>query len=180
MSNRHLSRTMALQTLYQWDFHSKKEMKELLEILSYQFSEFAPNFDDSGFARQILEGVFEHQKEIDERITTFAPEWPLDQITLIDRNILRIGIFELKYDTNIPAKVAINESIEMAKTFGGDSSGKFVNGVLGAIYKKMVESGEIVEDEEEKKGEAYKEREGVAENITPLSIEDMKNEEEKK
>ncbi len=156
MSNRHLARTLAMQSLYQWDFNGKKTAEELLETLKYIFSEFAPQFDDGGFSENILKGIVDHKDEIDLIITKFAPEWPLDQITIVDRNILRIGIFELKFDTSIPSKVAINEAIEMAKTFGGDSSGRFVNGVLGAIYKKMVEAGEIKEEDEAKKEEEAK------------------------
>jgi N utilization substance protein B len=78
--------------------------------------------------------------EIDKYITKYATEWPLDQITIVDRNILRIGVYELVFDKDIPAKVAINEAIEVAKTFGGESSGKFVNGVLGAIYKDVAQT----------------------------------------
>lgn len=135
MSNRHLARTIAVQTLYQWDFNGQKE--DVDEILSHNKEEFAPEFDDGGFIKNLVTGVLEKRDEIDSFITKFAPEWPLDQITTVDRNILRIGTYELKFDENIPAKVAINEAIELAKTFGGESSGKFVNGVLGAIYKEM-------------------------------------------
>ncbi len=98
---------------------------------------FAPEFDDGGFIAHLVTGTIDNKKEIDGLITKFAPEWPLDQITIIDRNILRLGTYELKFDDSIPAKVAINEAIELAKAFGGESSGKFVNGVLGAIYKEM-------------------------------------------
>lgn len=135
MSNRHLARTIAVQTLYQWDFNDQKE--DIDEILAHNKQEFAPEFDDGGFIEHLVTGVLQNKPAIDEQITRFAPEWPLDQITTVDRNILRIGTYELKFDNNIPAKVAINEAIELAKTFGGESSGKFVNGVLGAIYKEM-------------------------------------------
>jgi len=137
MSNRHLARTLAVQTLYQWDFNNQEG--EVLEILKQNREAFAPEFDDGGFIEHLLKGVLAHQKEIDGLIIKFAPEWPLDQITNVDRNVLRLGTFELKYDDLIPAKVAINEAIELAKTFGGESSGKFVNGVLGAIYREMGE-----------------------------------------
>ena len=148
MSNRHLARTIALQTLYQWDFNGKKE-DELRTILKYNLSEFAPQFDDKGFIESLVYGVIKKQKEIDNAITKYAPEWPIDQITMVDRNVLRIGIYEIKYDKDIPEKVAINEAIELAKAFGGESSGKFVNGVLGSIYKNMI--GETGEKEKEKK-----------------------------
>lgn len=144
MSNRHLSRTIAMQTLYEWDFNGQKE-KDLNDLLTYNLSEFAPGFDDKGFAQHLVEGVFKNIKEIDELIKKYATEWPLEQITVVDRNILRIGIFELKMDPEIPSKVAINEAIEVAKAFGGESSGKFVNGVLGALYKEMESKGQIKE-----------------------------------
>lgn len=137
MSNRHLARTIAVQTLYQWDFNDQKE--NIDDILKNDKESFAPDFDDGGFIEHLVHGVIEHQAEIDGLIIKYAPEWPLEQITIIDRNVLRLGTFELKYDPNIPAKVAINEAIELAKNFGGESSGKFVNGVLGAIFKEIGE-----------------------------------------
>ena len=142
MSNRHLSRTLAMQSLYQWDF-SGQDNKQLPGILKYDKQEFASSFEDEGFSEHIIDGVIKNQKEIDALITKYAPEWPLEQITIVDRNVLRIGVYELKYDAKIPSKVAINEAIELAKTFGGEASGKFVNGVLGSIYKDIVAKGEI-------------------------------------
>jgi N utilization substance protein B len=144
MSNRHLSRTIAMQTLYQWDFNGQKE-ENLNSLLENNAKEFAPGFNDEGFAKHLIDGVKKNIKEIDEAIRKYATEWPLEQITIIDRNILRLGIFELKFDPDIPSKVAINEAIEIAKTYGGESSGKFVNGVLGAIFKELAESGKIKE-----------------------------------
>lgn len=132
MSNRHLARTIALQTLFAWDFNGRKD-EELDKIINDNFSNFAPNFDDGGFVKDLVNGVKDKVDIIDKHIIKYATEWPLDQITTIDRNILRLGIFELLY-TAIPPRVAINEAIEIAKSFGGDSSGKFVNGVLGALY----------------------------------------------
>lgn len=136
MSNRHLARTIALQSLYEWDFNQKSK-DELTFILTHNLKEFAPDFDDKGFAESIIKGVIDHRDEIDALITKYAPEWPLEQITIVDRNVLRIGIYELRFSPEIPPKVAINEAIELAKTFGGESSGRFVNGVLGTIYKEM-------------------------------------------
>jgi len=144
MSNRHLSRTIAMQTLYQWDFNGQKE-SDLKVLLDYNIQEFAPGFNDEGFAKHLVEGVIKNIKEIDDSIKKYATEWPLEQITIIDRNILRIGVFELVYDPEIPSKVAINEAIEVAKTYGGESSGKFVNGVLGAIFKELESQGKIKE-----------------------------------
>jgi transcription antitermination protein NusB len=136
MSNRHLGRTLAMQTLYEWDFNGKKS-GDLTNDLNSNIKEFAPDFDDEGFAESIIHGIFKNIDKIDSLIKNYAPEWPIEQITIVDRNVLRIGIYELKFAPDIPPKVAINEAIELAKTFGGESSGKFVNGVLGAIYKDM-------------------------------------------
>lgn len=136
MANRHLARTIALQTLYEWDFN-KKPASELPKILAHNLLEFAPGLKDDSFAQSIIDGVLAHQADIDAKIIRTAPEWPLEQITTVDRNILRVGIFEMQYDPAIPPKVAINEAIELAKTFGGDSSGRFVNGVLGTLYRQL-------------------------------------------
>jgi len=140
MSNRHLARTLAMQTLFQWDFMGKPT-DNLDEIIHYVRHEFAPEFDDHEYVETTVRGVIQHGKDLDERLTKFAPEWPIQSMTLVDRNILRIGVYELLYNQNIPSKVAINEAIEIAKSFGGETSGKFVNGVLGAIYKDQVASG---------------------------------------
>ena len=128
-----------MQTLFSWDFNDKRE-PDLNKLIEQNFKQFAPKFNDHGFVKSIISGVIKNLAEIDKQITKYATEWPLDQITIVDRNILRIGVYELLFDKDIPAKVAINEAIEIAKTFGGESSGKFVNGVLGAIYKDVAES----------------------------------------
>lgn len=133
---------------------------KLPEIIAFNRSEFAPKFDDEGFAEALVHGVVEHLNDIDELIGHFAPDWPLDTLSTVDRNILRLGIFELKFEDKIPAKVAINEAIELAKGFGGQSSGKFVNGVLGAVFKDMLAKGEVKEvDREEGEVEKEKKRE---------------------
>ncbi|HEX9664306.1 MAG TPA: transcription antitermination factor NusB [Patescibacteria group bacterium] len=157
MSNRHLARTIAMQTLYEWDFNGRPA-NQLNAYLKHNMSEFAPDFDDGGFTKHLLEGVTAKIKEIDQSITKYAPEWPLDQITIVDRNILRIGIYELIFDNSIPDKVAINEAIELAKTFGGESSGKFVNGVLGAVYKDLLDKGIKQKDEETNKTKEQKDK----------------------
>ena len=136
MSNRHLARTVALQSLYEWDFNDCPA-GTLLPIVKRNFTNLAPGLADQSFVVNLVKGIEERRNEIDKTITTYAPEWPLEQITNVDRNVLRIGIYELTIDASIPPKVAINEAIELAKTFGGASSGKFVNGVLGSIYKDM-------------------------------------------
>ncbi|MFC1632952.1 transcription antitermination factor NusB [Patescibacteria group bacterium] len=149
MANRHLGRTLVLQSLYEWDFR-KLDAKELFDILTHNIEEFAPGFDDEEFAANLAKGIIKNQKKIDETITRLAPEWPLDQITLVDRNVLRIGIHELNFDDDIPPKVAINEAIELAKNFGGDASGSFVNGVLGSLYRELGEPGKDDGKEDDK------------------------------
>lgn len=140
MANRHLSRSIALQSLFEWDMRAQNA--SLLEgLIDHNIHEFAPGLDDDNFVYTLTYGVREHMKKINVLIEESAPDWPLDQITNVDRNVLRIGIFELVFAhaPDVPPKVAINEAIELAKTFGGPSSGKFVNGVLGTIYKNMGE-----------------------------------------
>lgn len=139
MSNRHLARSIAMQALFEWDFR-EQPADVLPVIIDRDLKEFGPGLDETGFAKKIIEDVHQNIKEIDELISKYAPQWPIEQITIIDRNILRIGIYELKFNNEVPPKVAINEAIELAKNFGGPSSGRFVNGVLGAIYKDMIKS----------------------------------------
>lgn len=147
MANRHLLRTVAMQSLFQWDFNGQAE-GALPQIVAGNLKEFAPGIDDAEFAMKLTTGVVEHREAIDALIQKWAPHWPIDQITNVDRNVIRVGAYELKYGgSEVPPKVAINEAIELAKTFGGEASGKFVNGVLGAIFKDMVERGEATEDE---------------------------------
>jgi transcription antitermination protein NusB len=140
MANRHLSRSIALQSLFEWDFKGQAP-GALKAVTKYNINQFAPGIEDTDFIYNLILGVHQNQAEIDSLITESAPDWPLEQITIVDRNVLRIGIYELKFAgaADVPPKVAINEAIELAKTFGGASSGKFVNGVLGTIYKAMGE-----------------------------------------
>ena len=147
MSNRHLSRSIVLQTLFEWDFpstdsrHADKE--DIYQIFEKNITEFASGTNDRPFMDALLKLVLSKQKELDTLIEKAAPDWPIDKIAPVDRNILRIGLAELLFaDRNeVPPKVAINEAIELAKSFGGDNSGKFVNGVLGAVYKELGEPG---------------------------------------
>ena len=155
MSNRHLARALALQSLYEWDFHHGDLSAP--DVLTRNIEEFAPELDEKSFADKLVKGVMDKREEIDACITQFAPDWPLPKITTVDRNVLRIGTYELKYDGEIPSKVAINEAIELAKTFGGESSGKFVNGVLGAVYRDQVAQG--VEKEADKQKDKDKKEE---------------------
>ncbi|MDP3741050.1 MAG: transcription antitermination factor NusB [bacterium] len=136
MANRHLSRTVAMQSLYEWDFNGARG--NLDEVTKRNVANFAPGMEDTKFIYSLTEGVVKNLKEIDKIIEKTAPEWPINQITVVDRNILRIGIYELQYANAVPPKVAINEAVELGKTFGGESSGKFINGVLGTLYKQMI------------------------------------------
>jgi N utilization substance protein B len=133
MANRHLSRTIAMQSLFEWDFNGQKD--DLSGIIKNHMNEFAGADDDAGFIFELANGVTQNLQKIDEIIVKNAPEWPMEQIPPVDRNVLRMGIFELMIFKQVPPKVAINEAVELAKTFGGESSGKFVNGVLGSLYK---------------------------------------------
>lgn len=150
MSRRHLSRSVILQALYEWDFYNQK--RDLVKIIDYDLVEFGPGLDDEHkeFIFRLVHGVVNHLKEIDNVITKAAPEWPLDRIATIDRNILRIGLYELLYaDKNeVPPKVAINEAIELAKNYGGPNAARFINGVLGTIYREL-EAGKIGSGKEE-------------------------------
>lgn len=161
--NRHLSRSIVLQTLFEFDFNGliggkttstgstsspqkgsgQAKIKDTKTALLRNAGEFAPGMGDFSFIQELLDNILKKLKDIDGIIEKAAPEWPIDKISIVDRNILRIGLFELLFADRkeVPAKVAINEAIELAKTFGGESSGRFVNGVLGAVYKEMGEPG---------------------------------------
>lgn len=140
MANRHLARSVVLQTLFEWDFSSLSKENAKIALLRNS-EEFASGIGDPAFTEKLLQGVLEKQQDIDLIIGKAAPEWPLAKIAVLDRNILRLGLFELIFcDRNeVPPKVAINEAIELAKTFGGENSSKFVNGVLGSVYKELGE-----------------------------------------
>jgi N utilization substance protein B len=151
MATRHLVRTVILQSLYEWDFYKRKH--DITDILERNLKEFAPGIDEPDFAWRILKGIIEHLKEIDAIIVRAAPDWPLDRIAIIDRNILRQGLYELIYANpdEVPPKVAINEAIEIAKNYGGPNSARFINGVLGTIYRERDEQGLIKKSEAKKK-----------------------------
>lgn len=142
MANRHLSRSIVTQSLFEWDFNKKSD-EESMEIFTRNAKEFAPGMGDFSFMENLMKNVVGKRKDLDVIIEKAAPDWPIDKISIIDRNILRIGLYELLFSDRkeVPPKVAINEAIELAKTFGGETSGKFVNGVLGAVYKEMGEPG---------------------------------------
>jgi transcription antitermination protein NusB len=149
MANRHLSRSIVLQSLYEWDFGNKPQ-SEALDAFKRNAEEFAPGMSDFAFMDKLMRGVLSKQKELDTIIEKAAPDWPIDKIAVVDRNILRLGLYELLFSDRkeVPAKVAINEAIELAKNYGSDTSSKFVNGVLGAVYKEIGEPGK---DETSKK-----------------------------
>ncbi|MEJ0021496.1 MAG: transcription antitermination factor NusB [Candidatus Doudnabacteria bacterium] len=117
MANRHLSRTVAMQSLYEWDFNER--VRPLLAITEFNVKQFAPGLDDPAFIFELINGVEKHLEDIDKIIVKTAPEWPLEQITVIDRNILRLGIYELMFSKEVPPKVVINEAVELGKAFGG-------------------------------------------------------------
>jgi N utilization substance protein B len=146
MISRHLARIIAIQSLYEWDFNGAKK-ESIEDIIEHNVTQFIKGQDvenDSTgveFAVNLVMGVLAKQEKIDPIITGCAPDWPLNQITTVDRNVLRLGIYELMFSDykETPPRVAINEAIELAKTFGGENSGKFVNGVLGTVYKELGE-----------------------------------------
>jgi N utilization substance protein B len=155
MANRHLARSVVLQTLFEWDT-THAEDTAVAEILGRNVEEFGGDDTDKPFMENLLKGVIAKRADLDLVIEKAAPDWPLDRIAPVDRNILRIGLFELLFAdrAQVPAKVAINEAIELAKVFGGESSGRFVNGVLGAVYKELGEPGK---DEKGKKDRVRRE-----------------------
>ena len=154
MANRHLSRSIVMQSLFEWDFAGRPD-SEAPSIVERNAEEFAPGMSDFSFMKKLIGDILKKRTDIDNIITKAAPDWPLEKISLIDRNILRIGLYELLFADRkeVPSKVAINEAIELAKSYGGETSGKFVNGVLGAVYKEMGEPGkdEISQKEKKKK-----------------------------
>lgn len=164
MASRHLSRSVAMQSLYEWDFRGRK-MEELSAITERNIKEFASGLEDPTFIHQLIDGTISHINDIDKIIEKAAPQWPLSQVAVIDRNVLRIGLFELLFGKRdeVPPKVAINEAIELAKSFGGESSGKFVNGVLGTVYREIGEPGKDdsppSKEKEEKQEETVEEKE---------------------
>ena len=145
-----------MQSLYEWDFRGRKQ-EDLPDIIDRNVKEFAAGLEDPAFVHQLVDGVMKHLPKLDQIIEKAAPQWPLEQIAVVDRNVLRLGLYELLLGNReeVPPKVAINESIELAKSFGGDSSGKFVNGVLGTVYREIGEPGK--DDAPKKKDEVESE-----------------------
>ncbi|HUO50863.1 MAG TPA: transcription antitermination factor NusB [Candidatus Paceibacterota bacterium] len=143
MANRHLARSIVLQVLFEKDQNGGMSADQCIGRLADYSKEFGARDSDMPFMKELLQIALAKQKEIDEVIVRAAPEWPLEKIAAIDRNILRLGLAELLYAdrAQVPAKVAINEAIELAKTFGSNSSSRFVNGVLGAVFVELGEPG---------------------------------------
>jgi N utilization substance protein B len=138
-SNRHLGRIVALQTLYEQDF--RREVADpgfsLDKVLVRNIARYEETIEDKEFIAKLVNGVTEKQQELDDTIRPVAPEWPIEQIARMDRIVLRIGVYELMFDSSVPPKVVINEAVELAKAFGGDNSSKFINGVLGTVLRNI-------------------------------------------
>lgn len=141
-SNRHLGRMLVVQTLYEYEFRTQvgDTLADAAEILARNITRYESSIGDVAFVKTLLQGVLDKQAELDAKLQPLAPDWPIDQIGRIDRAILRLGLYELLFSADtVPHKVVINEAVELAKAFGSDNSGKFVNGVLGTAYRALVE-----------------------------------------
>lgn len=141
-SNRHLGRIIALQTLYEQELRCEAgdSSFDLTEVLERNIERYQDMVDDTEFVAKLVDGVTKLQAELDEKLQPIAPEWPIDQIARMDRMVLRIGLYELENEHDVPPKVVINEAVELAKAFGGENSSKFVNGVLGTALRQREEA----------------------------------------
>lgn len=145
MSKRHLARSVIMQSLYQWDFKGRPSAA-MPAITGQILAEFGAGIEETyDYIHETLAGIIDHLSEIDGLVDTYAPNWKLNDMSIVDRNILRLGVYELRMVSQIPPKVAINEAIELAKSYGGPSSGKFVNGILGAMYADMPKTDQASE-----------------------------------
>lgn len=154
-SNRHLGRIISLQSLYEYEFRQKAgdQTVDIDNVVAKNIEPYARALGDTEFVRDLTRGVFDEIEQLDTELQPLAPEWPISTISAIDRNVLRIGLFELTRRADaVPPKVAINEAVELAKAFGSDNSSKFVNGVLGTAYRNIGGG----EDERENHGKAEK------------------------
>lgn len=138
-ANRHLGRIIALQTLYEQELRQDDDSFDIDEVLSRNIGRYKDMVDDKKFIGQLSKGVNKHQSELDDILQPIAPDWPISQIARMDRLVLRIGAYELLYNETTPPKVVINEAVELAKSFGGENSSKFVNGVLGTLLRQHTE-----------------------------------------
>lgn len=140
-SNRHLGRIVALQTVYEYEFrHSDETPVAIDEVIARNLERYKDEIGDTAFVKKLVHGIIDTCAALDETLQPLAPDWPLAQVARIDRNILRLGLYELLYcQDSVPSRVAINEAVELAKSFGSDNSSKFINGVLGTAYRTLVE-----------------------------------------
>ncbi|MBR0480535.1 transcription antitermination factor NusB [Candidatus Saccharibacteria bacterium] len=139
-SNRHLGRIITLQSIYEYEFREKAgdATADLDSIVAKNIKPYEKALGDTEFVYALSRNVMDHAKELDEILRPIAPEWPISEIAAVDRNVLRIGLYELKFsNATVPPKVAINEAVELAKAFGSDSSSRFINGVLGTAFKQL-------------------------------------------
>ncbi len=164
-SNRHLGRIVALQTLYEQEFRIECDDKNfsLDEVLERNIGRYSETIEDKDFIVSLTKGVSEKTTELDGLLQPLAPEWPITQIARMDRIVLRIGLYELRFTSEVPPKVAINEAVELAKAFGGDNSSKFVNGVLGSAYRAQ----EGITDEKPPKKLTKKKESTTKDEATP-------------
>ncbi len=155
-SNRHLGRIIALQTLYEYEFRQDAgdDSVNVNDILARNVRRYTAMVEDTDFIKRLVGGVAAGSDELDALIQPIAPEWPIDQIARMDRTILRIGLYELKHESDVPPKVVINEAVELAKAFGGDNSSKFVNGVLGTFYRQLTGTDHVESDQAKSQPEA--------------------------
>ena len=162
-SNRHLGRIISLQSLYEYEFRNKAgdTTAEIDTIIAKNIEPYSKALGDTEFVYQLTKGVVDHIKELDDVLRPLAPEWPLDSIASVDRNTLRIGLYELS-SGNVPPKVAINEAVELAKAFGSDNSSRFINGVLGTAYKQLGLEEKEGTNEQQKSAKAEKPAESEA------------------
>lgn len=177
MASRHLARSIVMQSLFEWDFYGRKSVEDLNNIVARNKREFGLGLDEEyPFIDRLVDGTIENLEKLDTIIKKAAPEWPIEQITAVDRAVLRLGLYELLIGSReeVPPKVAINEAIELAKSFGGDSSGKFVNGVLGTVYREIGEPGKDYPSREELAKK--KEEEEKKKLLEGSGIEDQKSE----
>jgi len=177
MPNRHLSRIIIMQSLYEWDFRPEIDINKIVQRNIENFKEDC----DQEFIHKIIGGVEKNLKKIDQIISKSAPEWPIEQIASIDKTILRLSVYELIFDREVPPRVVINEAVELAKAYGGENSFKFVNGVLGTLFKNDPRYKEELEKKEKEAIKIASQREGVkpipeiTQEITLLDLSAQKN-----
>ena len=173
-SNRHLGRIISLQSLYEYEFRSKAgdASADIDSIVAKNIEPYAKALGDVDFVHDLTHGVFDEMEQLDKELQPMAPEWPISSISSIDRNVLRIGLFELtRRQDKVPPKVAINEAVELAKAFGSDNSSKFINGVLGTAYRNI--GGE--DNRKHAESEKTKEEAATAETESEQASEESKD-----